>query len=113
MGITSACQRYVLPLSCWQRVLPRFGYRLPEGYAIDGRSLRKVTSEKAVLNRSSLVLGFLLVSSAIVLEFSADVFLSAQGHTTTSTIFVKDQKFHMEPKGQAGYSIMRGDKQLV
>ena len=59
----------------------------------------------------ALILG--LVTGAFAIEFSADMVSSAQGQTTTSKIFVKDQRFRMEPKGQPTYSIMRGDKQVV
>jgi Domain of unknown function (DUF4412) len=73
----------------------------------------EVVMRKAILTCGLVVLGLGLVTGAFAMEFSADMVSSSQGHTTTSKVFVKGQKFRMEPKGQPTYSIMRQDKQVV
>lgn len=68
---------------------------------------------KAVLTCGLVALGLGLVTGVFAMEFSADMVSSAHGQTSTSKVFVKDQRFRTETKGQTTYSIMRGDKQVV
>jgi hypothetical protein len=68
---------------------------------------------KAILTCGLVGIVFCLITGAFAMEFSADMVSSTQGHSTTSKVFVKDQRFRMEPKGQPTYSITRGDKQVV
>ncbi len=68
---------------------------------------------RAVLICTGVLFAVALGGAALALEFSADMVSRAQGHTSESKLFVKDQKSRMEPKGQPTYTIMRGDKQVV
>ncbi len=54
-----------------------------------------------------------LATAAWALEFSADAVTTAQGRTMNSKMFVKDKKSRMEMQGRPGYTIMRGDKEVV
>jgi hypothetical protein len=54
-----------------------------------------------------------LATAAWAVEFSADAVTTTQGRTMNSKMFVKDKKARMEMQGQPGYTIMRGDKEVV
>jgi hypothetical protein len=77
------------------------------------RSSEEVVMKKVVLACGLVVIVLSFVTSALAVEFSADMVSTAHGQSTTSKIFAKDQKFRMEPKGAPTYSIVRGDKQVT
>jgi hypothetical protein len=54
-----------------------------------------------------------LAASAFGLEFSSDMVMTSKGQTNTSKVWAKENKFRMESGGQPGYTIMRGDKNVV
>jgi hypothetical protein len=54
-----------------------------------------------------------LAASAFGLEFSSDMVMTSKGQTNTSKVWAKENKFRMESGGQQGYTIMRGDKNVV
>lgn len=56
---------------------------------------------------------FCFAGIASAIEFSADTVMIAKDHTSTSKMYIKDKKIRMEAQGQQGYSIMRGDKNVV
>jgi hypothetical protein len=56
---------------------------------------------------------FYFAGIASAIEFSADAVMSTKGQTSTSKMYVKDKKMRMEAQGQQGYSIVRGDKNIV
>ena len=69
---------------------------------------------KSVVSLAVAVLAFLLWSGpAPAAEFSADMVHTTKGYTSTTKIYVKDQKTRTEPqgRGQAQYTIARGDLQ--
>lgn len=69
---------------------------------------------KSVVSLAVAVLAFLLWSvPAPAAEFSADMVHTTKGYTSTTKIYVKDQKTRTEPqgRGQAQYTIARGDLQ--
>lgn len=70
------------------------------------------------MRRADLVIGFVLVltllaTTGFALEFSSDVVTTSQGQAHASKIYMKDQKFRTESGMQPGYSIMRGDKNMM
>ena len=69
--------------------------------------------KKAVLVSAVAVLTICFAAGAWAIEFSADVVSTHGGNTVTSKMFIKDKKVRMEGHGQQGYTIMRGDKDVV
>lgn len=59
------------------------------------------------------VIGLSMATATWAIEFSADAVTTAQGQTMTSKTYMKDKKARMEMQGQPGYTIMRGDKEVV
>ncbi len=62
------------------------------------------------------VVALAMVFTAFVVwavEFSSDVVSIQAGNTMTSKIFLKDKKVRMENPAQPGFTIMRGDKDVV
>ena len=69
--------------------------------------------KKAVLALAVALLTICFAAGAWAIEFSADVVSTHGGRTMTSKMFIKDKKVRMEGQGQQGYTIMRGDKEVV
>jgi hypothetical protein len=68
--------------------------------------------KKAVI-ALAVVLALSMVAEVWAVEFSADVVTTTQGRTMNSKMAIKDKLARMEAQGQPGYTIMRGDKELV
>ncbi len=70
------------------------------------------------MRRNMFIVGMLLLLSSLAanafgIEFSSDMVMTSKGQTNTSKVWAKEKKFRMESAGQQGYTIMRGDKNLV
>jgi hypothetical protein len=68
---------------------------------------------KTVIASITGLIMVLCVAGAWAIEFSADVVTTQGGNTMTSRIFLKDKKMRMENPGQPGFTISRGDKEVV
>ncbi len=69
--------------------------------------------KRAVLASGVAAIAICFAVCAWAMEFSANVVSTQGGNTNTSKMFIKDKKVRMEGQGQQGYSIMRGDKDVV
>ena len=70
------------------------------------------------MRRLILFLGFvsvsaLLASAGFGFDLSSDMVMTAQGQAHKSKIYMKEQKVRIETEGQAGYNIVRADKNLM
>ncbi len=70
------------------------------------------------MRNTASVIGFVLVSAFLVtagfaLEFSSDLVTTSQGQVHTSRIYMKDKKLRTESEMQPGYTIMRGDRNVM
>jgi hypothetical protein len=70
------------------------------------------------MKRLILVIGFvsvsaLLASAGFGFDLSSDMVMTAKGQVHKSKIYMKEQKFRIEAEGQAGYNIVRADKDLM
>lgn len=62
---------------------------------------------------SAALLTMLLAGTAFALEFSADTIMSSSGRVMKGKIFMKDKKIRTESQEQAGYNIIRSDKNVM
>jgi hypothetical protein len=69
--------------------------------------------KRAILASVVAAIAICFAVSAWAIEFSADVVSTRGGNSMTSKMFIKDKKVRMDGQGPQGYSIMRGDKEVV
>jgi len=69
--------------------------------------------KKMGITAFGFVVSLAVLGHVFAAEFSADMTNKADGQTMQSKIYMKNNKFRMEPKGEKAYSIVQMDKKVM